>query len=137
VRALVQGLTALGYEEGKNLVLEWRSAEARYDNVPIIVREMVATGVDVLVVPIGPIAIAAKDVTKTLPIVVVSVGDPVAIGLVSSLARPEGNLTGLTMNSLEIICTDFANFLTTEALCLMARMPRTSGGAAPASLIGY
>jgi putative ABC transport system substrate-binding protein len=63
---------------------------------------MVATGLDVLVVPIGPIAIAAKDVTKTIPIVVVSVGDPVAIGLVSSLARPEGNLTGLTMNSLEI-----------------------------------
>jgi putative ABC transport system substrate-binding protein len=98
VEALRQGLRDLGYIEGKNIVIEYRGAEGKLDRIPNLVAELVQLKVDVLVVPILSAARAAKDATKTIPIVMVT-GDPVAAGIVDSLARPGGNLTGFaTLN---------------------------------------
>jgi ABC-type uncharacterized transport system substrate-binding protein len=98
VEALRQGLRDLGYIDGKNIVIEYRGAEAKLDLIPSLVNELVQLKVDVLVVPILSAARAAKQATKTIPIVMVT-GDPVAAGIVDSLARPGGNLTGLaTLN---------------------------------------
>jgi putative tryptophan/tyrosine transport system substrate-binding protein len=93
VEALRQGLRDLGYIEGKSFVIEYRGAEGKLDSIPSLVNELVQLKVDVLVVPILPAARAAKHATKTIPVVTVT-GDPVATGLVDSLARPGGNLTG-------------------------------------------
>ena len=96
VDALRQGLRDLGYVEGKNFVIEYRGAEGKGDTVPSLVNELVQLKVDVLVVPTAAGAIrAAKQATKTIPIVMVTLVDPVATGLVDSLARPGGNITGL------------------------------------------
>jgi len=101
-RALVQELQALGYVEGKNLVLEWRSAEMRYELVADIVRELVSNDVDILVVNTNPVAVAAKRATQMTPIVMVSLPDPLGSGLVTSLSRPGGNVTGLSAIDDEI-----------------------------------
>ena len=93
-KAFVQGLRELGYVEGKNLILEWRSAEGRYERFPEIFRELVSLKVDVLVTVTREGTKAAKDATQTIPIVIVAVTDPVAHGLVHSLGRPGGNVTG-------------------------------------------
>jgi putative ABC transport system substrate-binding protein len=96
VEALRQGLRDLGYIEGKNFVIEYRGAEGKGDRIPSLVNELVQLQVDVLVVPTSRSAIrAAKQATKTIPIVMVALEDPVATGLVDSLARPGGNITGL------------------------------------------
>jgi putative ABC transport system substrate-binding protein len=98
VEALRQGLRDLGHIDGKNIVIEYRGAEGKLDRIPNLVAELVQLKVDVLVVPILSAARAAKDATKTIPIVMVT-GDPVAAGIVDSLARPGGNLTGFaTLN---------------------------------------
>ena len=97
-RAFVEGLRALGYFEGRNLVLEWRSAEGRFDRFPEIVRELVSTNVDVIVTVTNPMTRAAKAVTRTVPIVMLSVS-PVEEGLIQSLARPGGNITGLSADT--------------------------------------
>ena len=96
VEALRQGLRALGYVEGKNIVIEYRGAEGKLDRVPGIVAELVQLKVDVLVLPIQPAISAAQQATKTIPIVMVTNLDPVATGIVDSLARPGGNITGLS-----------------------------------------
>ena len=96
VEALRQGLRDLGYIEGKNIVIEYRGAEGKGDRIRSLVNELVQLQVDVLVVPTAQGAIrAAKQATKTIPIVMVTLLDPVATGLVDSLARPGGNITGL------------------------------------------
>ena len=98
VEALRQGLRDLGYIEGKTFVIEYRGAEGKLERIPNLVTELVQLKVDVLVVPILSAARAAKEATKTIPIVMVT-GDPVAAGIVDSLARPGGNLTGFaTLN---------------------------------------
>jgi putative ABC transport system substrate-binding protein len=98
VEALRQGLRDLGHIDGKNIIIEYRGAEGRLDRIPNLVAELVHLEVDVLVVPILSAARAAKGATKTIPIVMVT-GDPVAAGIVDSLARPGGNLTGFaTLN---------------------------------------
>jgi len=94
VEALRQGLRDLGYVEGKNIVIEYRGAEGKSERMPSLVTELVELKVDVLVLTIGAI-LAAKQATKTIPIVMVTQVDPVATGLVDSLARPGGNITGL------------------------------------------
>src|SRR6266478_1711098 len=103
VEALRQGLRDLGYIDGKNIVIEYRGAEGKLDRVPSIVNELVQLEVDVLVLPIRSAILAAKHATKTIPIVIVTGGDPVATGLIDSLARPGGNITGVSTLSRELI----------------------------------
>jgi putative ABC transport system substrate-binding protein len=96
-RAFVHGLRALGYVEGRNLILERRSAESRFERFGEIVAELVRLKADVIVTANTPAARAAKAVTKTVPIVMANGFDPVVQGVVESLARPGGNVTGLTL----------------------------------------
>ena len=100
---VLKGLRALGYVEGKNIFIEYRSAEeGKLDRLPALVDELVRLKVDVLVA-IGTVAaLAAKNATKTIPIVFTSGADPVVVGLVDSLARPGGNLTGISAISVEL-----------------------------------
>jgi ABC-type uncharacterized transport system substrate-binding protein len=100
--AFRQGLRDLGYVEGRNLVIEYRDAEGKYDRLPALAAELVALKVDVIVAPTTPAALAAKQATRTLPIVCVA-GDPVGSGLVTSLARPGGNVTGLSSLAPELV----------------------------------
>src|SRR5262245_24419440 len=100
--ALRKGLRQLGYEEGSNIVFEYRWAEGRYDRLPELAAELVNLNIDVLVAHSTPGARAAKQATSTIPIVVAAVADPVDVGLVPSIARPGGNLTGLTFFFSEI-----------------------------------
>jgi putative ABC transport system substrate-binding protein len=102
VDAMRTGLRQFGYEEGKNIVIHYRWPEGRYERLPELAADLVKLNVDVLVVHSTPGARAAKQATSTVPIVMAAVGDPVAAGLVTSLARPGGNLTGLTFFFAEI-----------------------------------
>jgi len=102
VEALRQGLKELGYTEGKNIVIEFRGAEAKLDRIQALVAELVALKVDVLVAPILPAILAAKQATKTIPVVMVAGVDSVASGIVDSLARPGGNITGLNTLSRDL-----------------------------------
>ena len=81
--------------EGKNIVIEWRSAEGKLDRLPALAAELVRLKVDVIVTAGGTETRAAKEATATIPIVMTQDGDPVGSGLVASLARPGGNITGL------------------------------------------
>jgi putative ABC transport system substrate-binding protein len=102
--AFRQGLRDLGYVEGRNLVLEFRSADGKHERYPALAAELVALKVDVIVAAGGtPSALAAKQATATLPIVFINVGDAVTSGLVTSLARPGGNVTGLSVVAPELI----------------------------------
>ena len=94
--AFREGLRELGYEEGRNIVIEYRWAEGQYERFPALVAELIAAKVDVIVTAGTPAALAMKNATTTVPLVMVAVGDPVGTGLVPSLARPDGNLTGLS-----------------------------------------
>ena len=91
-----QGLRDLGYVEGRNVVIEFRDAERKLERLPALAAELVALKVDVIVVGGTVAALAAKQATRTLPVVFVSAIDPVTDGLVTSLARPGGNVTGLS-----------------------------------------
>src|SRR5262245_8041454 len=97
IEAFRQGLRDLGYVEGHNVVIEYRDAERKYERLPALAAELVALKVDVIVAPTTPSALAAKQVTKTIPIFFTVAGDPVTSGLVTSLARPGGNVTGLSV----------------------------------------
>jgi putative ABC transport system substrate-binding protein len=94
--AFPRGLRELGYVEGKNLVIEWRSAEGRYERLPELAAELIRLRVDVIVAPGPPAISAAQKVTTTVPIVMANASDPVGDGFVKSLARPGGNITGLS-----------------------------------------
>jgi putative ABC transport system substrate-binding protein len=97
VEAFRQRLRELGYVEGKNIVIEYRYAEGKLDRLPDLVAELVQLKVDVIVTAGGTATLAAKKAGVTMPIVFGNVGDPVGTGIVSSLARPGGNITGLSM----------------------------------------
>ena len=100
--AFRQGLRELGYVEGKNIVIEWRYAEGKLDRLPALAAELVRLKVDVIVTA-GRIATrAAKEATDTIPIVMAQDSDPVGNGFVASLARPGGNITGLSTLAPEI-----------------------------------
>jgi putative tryptophan/tyrosine transport system substrate-binding protein len=94
--AFLGGLRDLGYIEGQDISIEYRWAEGRYERLPDLAAELVRLKVDVILTTATPATNAARQATKTIPIVFVNVSDPVASGLVASLARPGGNITGLT-----------------------------------------
>jgi putative tryptophan/tyrosine transport system substrate-binding protein len=101
--AFLRGLRDLGYVEGRNVVIEYRDAEEKRERLPALAAELVALKVDVIVAPPTVAALAAKHATRTLPIVFAVAADPVASGLVTSLARPGGNVTGLTVIGPELV----------------------------------
>src|SRR5262245_47187124 len=102
IEAFRQGLRELGYVEGKNIVIEWRYAEGKFDRLPALAAELVRLKVDVIVTS-GPLPTrAAKEATVTIPIVMTQVGEPVGSGFVASLARPDGNITGLSSLAPEL-----------------------------------
>ena len=96
INALRQGLGELGYVEGKNIIIEYRFADERYERLPGLATDLVRLNVDILVVRGAPAAHAAKNATRTIPIIIGNAADPVGTGLVSSLASPGGNITGLS-----------------------------------------
>jgi putative ABC transport system substrate-binding protein len=102
VEALRQGLRDLGHIDGKNIVIEFRGAEGKRTRIPSLVSELVQLKVDVLVSGNFPAASAAKQTTKTIPIIMVTNEDPVATKLIDNLARPGGNITGIATLQREI-----------------------------------
>ena len=96
------GLRELGYEEGRNLIIEFRWAEGKYDRFPALIAELLAVKVDVIVTAGTPATLAIKKATSTVPLVFIAVGDPVGTGIVPSLARPGGNITGLSSISPDL-----------------------------------
>ena len=94
---VLRDLRALGYVEGKNITIEYRHADNKLDRLPGLLDELVRRGVDVLVAVGPPAALVAKNATKTIPIVLYGVADPVVLGLVDSLAHPGGNITGFAI----------------------------------------
>jgi putative ABC transport system substrate-binding protein len=94
--ALRNGLRELGYDEGRSLIIEYRSADGRAERFPALAAELVRLNVDVIVTRGTPSALAARNATRTIPIVMAAIGDVIGTGLVGSLARPGGNVTGLT-----------------------------------------
>jgi ABC-type uncharacterized transport system substrate-binding protein len=119
VDALRTGLRRLGYEEGENIVIHYRWAEGRFEHLPELAAELVKLKVDVISTQSTPGAMAAKQATSTIPIVMIA-GDPVAAGLVASLVRPGGNLTGLTFFLAEI-CAKRVELIK-EAIPTLTRM---------------
>ncbi len=101
--AFLQGLRDLGYVEGRNLVIEYRDAEGKFERLPALAAELLPLKVDVIVAPTTAAALAVKQATSTLPTVFAVAGDPVGSGLVTSLARPGGNVTGLSLLLPELV----------------------------------
>src|SRR5215813_10110160 len=103
VEAFRQGLRDLGYVEGKNINIEFRNTDGKTDRFSGVAAELVCLKVDVIVAAGGSaVVLAVKPATDTIPIVMTNSGDPVAIGVVASLARPGGNVTGLTSSSTDL-----------------------------------
>jgi len=102
VEAFRQGLRELGYVEGKNIVIEWRYAEGKADRLPGLAAELVRLKVEVIITAGAPATRRAKEATVTIPIVMTNDGDPVGTGFVASLARPGGNITGLSTLAPEL-----------------------------------
>lgn len=103
IQRLRAGLEKLGLGENKHYVLEYRSAEGRFDRLPELARELVRLPVRVMVVRNTPGTLAAREATRTIPLVMADVGDPVELGFVQSLARPGGNITGVANATLELL----------------------------------
>ncbi len=97
-----EGLRDLGYVEGKNIDTEWRWAEGKYERFPALLAELIALKVDVIVTAGTPASLAVKKATSSIPLVMIAVGDPVGTGLITSLARPGGNITGVSSISPEL-----------------------------------
>jgi putative tryptophan/tyrosine transport system substrate-binding protein len=98
-----RGLRELGYVEGRNIVIEYRFADGKFDRLAALAAELVQLNVDVIVSVVTQASLAAKNATRTIPIVIVSVGDPVGAGLVASLARPGANVTGNSGMTTEVV----------------------------------
>ncbi len=102
LEAFLQGLRDLGYVEGRNIAIEYRYAQGKLDPLQDLAAELVRLNVDVIVTSTTPAIQAAKKATSTIPIVMAAVGDPVVTGLVAGLARPGGNITGLSLLAPEL-----------------------------------
>jgi putative ABC transport system substrate-binding protein len=98
-----QGMGEMGFVEGQNMTSEFRWAEGHHDRLPALAADLVSRKVDVIVTNGTPSALSAKNSTSTIPIVFAGVGDPVGVGLVASLARPGGNLTGFSVFGAELV----------------------------------
>ena len=120
IEAFRQGLHDLGYTEGQNIVIEYRSADNRYERLPDLAADLVRLKVDVIVAVGTPGPVAAKQATTTIPIVMTNGGDPVGAGLVASLARPGGNVTGLSIVIPDLIGKQLQ--LLREVLPLVSRV---------------
>jgi putative ABC transport system substrate-binding protein len=96
------GLRALGYEEGRNIVIEFRWAEGRYERFPALIAELIAAKVAIIVTAGTPATLAVKNATTSIPLVMIAVGDPISTGIVPSLKHPGGNITGLTSIAPEL-----------------------------------
>jgi putative tryptophan/tyrosine transport system substrate-binding protein len=101
--AFRQEMRRLGYTEGRNLTIEYRSAEGQFDRLPALAAELVALKVDVIAAAVTQASLAAKKATDTIPIVMMAVSDPVRSGLVASIARPGANVTGTASASAEVV----------------------------------
>jgi putative ABC transport system substrate-binding protein len=99
IRAFIRELRRLGYSEGGNLILDRRSAEGKFERFGDILAELLRLKPDLLVTLGGPMTLAAKKLTDTVPIIAVGVSDPIGTGVVTSLARPGGNITGISANT--------------------------------------
>jgi putative ABC transport system substrate-binding protein len=142
--AFRQGLRELGWVEGQNIVIEYRTAEARSDRLTDLAAELVRLKADIILAAATPDAVAAKSATGTIPIVMIGVSDPVGTGLIASLARPGGNVTGLSITAgldiygkgLELLQEIVPNvrrvaILSNPANPFHARVIQTVKGAAP------
>ena len=103
LEAFLQGLRNLGYIEGRNVAIEYRDAEGKPERIPALAAELLALKVDIVFAPSTPAALGTKQATRTVPIVFAGAADPVTDGLVASLARPGGNVTGLSNLSTELV----------------------------------
>src|SRR6266508_4575107 len=103
IESFQREFSKLGYVDGKKIVFEYRYAEGNLDRLPALAEELVRLKVDVLIAPNTPAALAAKNATKLIPIVFIDVTDPIAAGLIDSLARPGGNITGFTTISAVLV----------------------------------
>jgi putative ABC transport system substrate-binding protein len=101
--AFIQGLRDLGYVEGQNITIEQRYSEGQYERLPDLAADLVRLQVDVIVAPATQNVLVATQATRTIPIVMTGAGDPVGNGLVASLARPGGNVTGLSILAFETV----------------------------------
>ena len=125
------GLRDFGYIEGTNIIIEYRWAEGRYERLPELAAELVRSNVDLIVTHATPGSLAAKRATTTIPIVIALIGDPVASGIVASLARPGGNITGQSFFNAELrakrieLLKDVMPRLTQVAVILNAGNPAT------------
>jgi putative tryptophan/tyrosine transport system substrate-binding protein len=132
VAAFREGLREIGYVERQNVAIEYRWAEGRYDRLPALAADLVGRKVDVIATGGGETpALAAKNVTSTIPIVFIGGGDPVKAGLVVSLARPGGNLTGFTTLTGEVIAKrlEVLSELVPQARVIAVLVNPNSGGA--------
>ena len=122
-----QGLRDLGYVEGKSFVIEYRSTDGRDERYPSLAAELVRLKVDLIVTRGTPAALAAKNATATIPVVMAGIGDPVGQGVVASLARPGGNITGLSAQVTDIYAKRVAR-MPRRALALVLIAIRIAGG---------
>ena len=140
LEAFRQELSKLGWIEGKNITIEYRFAEQKRERLPELAADLVRLKVDLILVAAQNTALAAKNATTTIPIVIASVADPVAAGLVASLARPGGNVTGLSNLAIELntkrleILKDAVPKLARVALLLPPQAGPTTTGTSQVSL---
>lgn len=109
-RSFLQSLQEQGFAEGKNIAIEWRLSEGKYERLGPLADDLVKANVDLIFAPTPPSIAAAKKATSTIPIVMVAVGDPVALGFVASFNRPGGNITGVS-NQVDDVSSKYLEFL--------------------------